>query len=132
MFRLSNPAIKVSSVLNRDTRSYGKKHLIDGNDETCWNSDQGVNQYIQISLSEPQSIKLIRIMFQGGFAARKCSFEAEGSDTIIFNPLDNNTLQEFYIYSNVCQTFKVTFLEPTDFYGRMTVYDFDIEFSVRS
>lgn len=33
--------IRVSSTLNRDARQWGKKHLIDGSDETCWNSDQG-------------------------------------------------------------------------------------------
>jgi hypothetical protein len=31
---------RVSSVLNRDTKQFGKKHLFDGEDETCWNSDQ--------------------------------------------------------------------------------------------
>lgn len=32
---------RVSSTLNRDTKQFGKKFLIDGSDETCWNSDQG-------------------------------------------------------------------------------------------
>uniref|UniRef100_A0A2K5S0U0 Nuclear receptor 2C2 associated protein n=2 Tax=Cebidae TaxID=9498 RepID=A0A2K5S0U0_CEBIM len=31
---------RVSSVLNRNTRQFGKKHLFDQNEETCWNSDQ--------------------------------------------------------------------------------------------
>jgi len=30
----------VSSVLNRDTKQFGKKYLLDGEDDTCWNSDQ--------------------------------------------------------------------------------------------
>lgn len=31
---------RVSSVLNRDTKQYGKQYLFDGNEETCWNSGQ--------------------------------------------------------------------------------------------
>jgi hypothetical protein len=30
----------VSSVLNRDTKLFGKQHMLDGSDETCWNSHQ--------------------------------------------------------------------------------------------
>ena len=31
---------RVSSVLNRDVRQFGKSFMFDGDDETCWNSDQ--------------------------------------------------------------------------------------------
>ena len=31
---------RVSSTLNRDVKQFGKKFLFDGDDETCWNSDQ--------------------------------------------------------------------------------------------
>uniref|UniRef100_A0AAQ4RBY3 Nuclear receptor 2C2-associated protein n=1 Tax=Gasterosteus aculeatus aculeatus TaxID=481459 RepID=A0AAQ4RBY3_GASAC len=31
---------RVSSVLNRDVKQYGKKFMFDCNEETCWNSDQ--------------------------------------------------------------------------------------------
>ncbi len=30
---------RVSSVLNKDNKNYGKKNLIDGSEETCWNSE---------------------------------------------------------------------------------------------
>jgi hypothetical protein len=40
---------RVSSVLNRDTKSYGKNFLCDGKEETCWNSDQvGYEIYLQL------------------------------------------------------------------------------------
>ena len=32
--------IRVSSVLNRDVKQFGKQFMFDNNDETCWNSDQ--------------------------------------------------------------------------------------------
>lgn len=31
---------RVSSVLNRDVKHFGKKHMFDASEETCWNSDQ--------------------------------------------------------------------------------------------
>ena len=31
---------RVSSVLNKETKSYGKQFLTDNKEETCWNSDQ--------------------------------------------------------------------------------------------
>lgn len=30
----------MSSVLNRDTKQFGKKFMFDDDEETCWNSDQ--------------------------------------------------------------------------------------------
>ncbi|KAK6320393.1 hypothetical protein J4Q44_G00095000 [Coregonus suidteri] len=31
---------RVSSVLNRDVKQFGKKYMFDSNEEACWNSDQ--------------------------------------------------------------------------------------------
>uniref|UniRef100_A0A4X2M8B4 Nuclear receptor 2C2 associated protein n=1 Tax=Vombatus ursinus TaxID=29139 RepID=A0A4X2M8B4_VOMUR len=36
----SQTVSRVSSVLNRDVKQFGKKNLFDEQDETCWNSDQ--------------------------------------------------------------------------------------------
>lgn len=38
--RLHAVCFRVSSVLNRDVKQFGKKHLFDDDEETCWNSDQ--------------------------------------------------------------------------------------------
>ena len=32
--------LSVSSVLDRNAKEYGKKFLLDGEEDTCWNSDQ--------------------------------------------------------------------------------------------
>ena len=32
--------ISVSSVLDRNAKEYGKQFLLDGEEDTCWNSDQ--------------------------------------------------------------------------------------------
>ncbi len=42
MFPCAHPPThyRVSSVLNRDVKQFGKKFMFDGDEETCWNSDQ--------------------------------------------------------------------------------------------
>jgi len=44
--------IRVSSVLNRNTKAFGKQHLFDGSDETCWNSDN-VSKVIKLDKRSP-------------------------------------------------------------------------------
>ncbi|KAM6041858.1 nuclear receptor 2C2-associated protein isoform 2-T3 [Chlamydotis macqueenii] len=68
-------ATRVSSVLNRDVKQFGKKHMFDGNEETCWNSDQGTCQWV--TLDFPRTVKLsqLHIQFQGGFSSRLCTLE---------------------------------------------------------
>lgn len=39
---------RVSSVLNKDTKQFGKKHLFDGESETCWNSNEVVAMATQL------------------------------------------------------------------------------------
>ncbi len=34
----SHRRLRVSSTLHEDVKQFGKQHLFDGNDETCWNS----------------------------------------------------------------------------------------------
>ncbi|KAJ3112970.1 Nuclear receptor 2C2-associated protein [Phlyctochytrium bullatum] len=64
--------LKVSSVLNRDTKNFGKQFLIDRDEETCWNSDQGQPQWIMVDFGSLVKVEKISIMFQGGFASQVC------------------------------------------------------------
>ncbi|KAJ1655760.1 Nuclear receptor 2C2-associated protein [Dispira simplex] len=70
--------LRVSSVSSRDTKNYGKQHLIDGNDETCWNSDQGTPQFIIIKFTRQVSLAVLKIMFQGGFVGKSAQLWAGG------------------------------------------------------
>ena len=85
--------ISVSSVLDRNGKEYGKQFLLDGEEDTCWNSDQvretpakvgqraiqkltfvqGIPQYIRVTLNDKQkSTKLmLKIQFQGGFCGKE-------------------------------------------------------------
>jgi len=125
---------KVSSVLNRDAKQFGKKHLFDGDEETCWNSDQGSPQFVIIAFPSPKRIEEVRIRFQGGFVGGDCAFQAsiDGSDfaTISqFYPDDSNKLQSFPIDSEKnCEAtkFRILFGSSTDFFGRITIYTMEL------
>uniref|UniRef100_A0AAQ4NWH8 Nuclear receptor 2C2-associated protein n=1 Tax=Gasterosteus aculeatus aculeatus TaxID=481459 RepID=A0AAQ4NWH8_GASAC len=71
---------RVSSVLNRDVKQYGKKFMFDCNEETCWNSDQGESQWVSLEFPRPVKVSEIKVQFQGGFSAKTCRLDV--SDNI--------------------------------------------------
>ncbi|XP_003413567.1 nuclear receptor 2C2-associated protein [Loxodonta africana] len=118
---------RVSSVLNRDTRQFGKKHLFDQNEETCWNSDQGPCQWVMLEFPQGVRISQLQIQFQGGFSSRRCRLEgSQGSQALFrivdFYPEDNNSLQTFPIPAAEVDRLKVTFEDMADFFGRVVIY----------
>ncbi|XP_031174238.1 nuclear receptor 2C2-associated protein [Sander lucioperca] len=123
---------RVSSVLNRDVKQYGKKYLFDRNEETCWNSDQGECQWV--CLEFPQSVKVseLKVQFQGGFSAKTCRLDGcpkDGAFTEIshFYPEDNNSLQSFPIQeAPAVDKVKIMFENSADFFGRIIVYSLDV------
>ncbi|XP_058419849.1 nuclear receptor 2C2-associated protein isoform X1 [Diceros bicornis minor] len=89
---------RVSSVLNRNTRQFGKKHLFDQDEETCWNSDQGPSQWVILEFPQRVRVSQLQIQFQGGFSSRRgCLEGSQGSEALSkivdFYPEDNNSLQ---------------------------------------
>ncbi|XP_008405463.1 nuclear receptor 2C2-associated protein [Poecilia reticulata] len=123
---------RVSSVLNRDVKQFGKKFMFDCNEETCWNSDQGDRQWVLLEF--PQSVKVseVKLQFQGGFSAKACRLEGcrkDGNFTGLsqFYPEDNNCLQSFPIKeAPTVDKVKILFENSTDFFGRIIVYSLDI------
>ncbi|OSD00819.1 galactose-binding like protein [Trametes coccinea BRFM310] len=129
--------IKVSSTLDK---SVGKKYLTDGSPETCWTSQQGTPQYIQLIFPAPVMPKRVDITFQGGFVGTRCTVEVLPCDSRdgesiwrtlarIF-PEDVNRKQTFELTSTDpeldkggIESMKVVFEESSDFFGRVTVYD---------
>ncbi|XP_063084107.1 nuclear receptor 2C2-associated protein isoform X2 [Cavia porcellus] len=100
---------RVSSVLNRNTRQFGKKHLFDQEEETCWNSDQ------------------LQIQFQGGFSSRQGHLEGSQRgealrNIVVFYPKDDNSLQTFPVPPTEVDQLKVTFEDTTDLFGRVVIY----------
>uniref|UniRef100_A0A3Q4ABD4 Nuclear receptor 2C2-associated protein n=1 Tax=Mola mola TaxID=94237 RepID=A0A3Q4ABD4_MOLML len=128
---------RVSSVLNRDVKQYGKKYMFDGNEETCWNSDQGELQWVILEF--PQSVKVseLKVQFQGGFSAKTCTLEGclkGGEFKVIshFYPEDNNSLQISFCLcfpiqeAHAVDKVKIMFENSADFFGRLIVYSLDV------
>ncbi|KAF7203447.1 nuclear receptor 2C2-associated protein [Nothobranchius furzeri] len=123
---------RVSSVLNRDVKQFGKKFMFDNNEETCWNSDQGACQWVLLDFPGSVQVSEVKLQFQGGFSAKACRIEGclkEGNFTEIsrFYPEDNNSLQSFPIQeAPAVNRVKILFENSADFFGRIIVYSLDV------
>ncbi|KFQ01524.1 Nuclear receptor 2C2-associated protein, partial [Haliaeetus albicilla] len=116
---------RVSSVLNRDVKQFGKKHMFDTNEETCWNSDQGTCQWVTLDFPRTVKVSQLHIQFQGGFSSRLCTLEEQVSQMswyppAYFSPL--RALHRFQVEEMVLDKLKITFENSTDFFGRIVVY----------
>ena len=123
--------LRVSSVLNRDVKQFGKKYMFDDDEETCWNSDQGNPQWCQIEFPQHVNIEEIHIKFQGGFVGKDCCMEdlSSGEPTKMFSfyPEDDNSQQFFKLSTtNSVNKVKLVFCSSTDFFGRITIYKMDL------
>ncbi|XP_076582329.1 nuclear receptor 2C2-associated protein [Chaetodon auriga] len=123
---------RVSSVLNRDVKQYGKKYMFDSNEETCWNSDQGECQWVLLEFPQTVKVSELKLQFQGGFSAKTCRLEGcpkEGDFTVIshFYPEDNNSTHSFPIQeAPAVDKVKIIFENSADFFGRIIVYSLDV------
>ncbi|XP_028712785.1 nuclear receptor 2C2-associated protein [Peromyscus leucopus] len=118
---------RVSSVLHRNSRQFGKKHLFDQNEETCWNSDQGPSQWVTLEFPQRVHVTQLQVQFQGGFSSRHSCLEgSQGKDTLSkivdLYPEDSNALQTFSIPTVEVDRLKLTFEDTTDFFGRVVIY----------
>jgi len=120
--------ISVSSVLDQNGKEYGKQFLNDGNEDTCWYSDQGNPQYIKLRFFEKQSFSKLKlqVQFQGGFAGEKCALNSS-SFSIPFHPKDSNNLQDFEFGElESFEELQIVFNSSSDFYGRVIVYQLSL------
>jgi len=123
--------IKVSSTLDN---SLGKSCLVDGSPDTCWTSQQGLPQYIQLAFSSPVIPRRISLTFQGGFVGTTCAVATRSQDATSWQeltriyPEDVNRPQMFDLTTGEpVKGIKLIFEESSDFFGRITVYDLMIE-----
>ncbi|KAI0286847.1 galactose-binding domain-like protein [Russula aff. rugulosa BPL654] len=128
--------IKVSSTLDN---SLGKSCLVDGNPETCWTSQQGLPQYIQLVFPSPVIPGRISLTFQGGFVGTACIVNTRSQDATTWQeltriyPEDVNRAQVFDLtLGEPVKTIKLIFEESSDFFGRITVYNLMIEGQISS
>ncbi|KAF8956052.1 galactose-binding domain-like protein, partial [Flammula alnicola] len=134
-----NYIFRVSSTLEKAT---GKKHLVDNSPETCWISQQGLPQFIQLGFNSRVVPKRLSITFQGGFVGTRCAvyIPVEGSGTKDWQvlttvyPEDVNRRQAFdltpvqpELLSGGISALKLVFEDSSDFFGRITVYDLKLD-----
>jgi len=121
------------TIINKE---HGKEFLMDGKDETSWNSDQGENQWISIDFQRTVIVNEVRIQFQGGFSAKSVEMACfrenqEGTmpmDPQTLYPEDINCLQYFTIKGNPVESnsIKLMFNDLTDFFGRIIIYRLEL------
>lgn len=112
-----NCRIRVSSVLNKDVKQFGKKHLTDGVDDTCWNSDQGTPQWIHIEFPSPVLPTELQMQFQGGFVGRDVHLETVDSTT------SDSFVRLCDIYPNDDNSTQISFSDPFQKHLDMLLYD---------
>ncbi len=64
-----------SSTLHGDEDTYGALHVLDGREDTCWNSDGGSSQELVLTLARASAVRALELVFQGGFAGQDMRVE---------------------------------------------------------
>lgn len=124
---------RASSTLNRSAE-FASKHMFDGTEETCWNSDQGSPQFLQFEFNSKVIVTSIKMMFQGGFVGQDATIQVGNNPsddsmqlvTVLEEIEDSNRMQTFDIPSAVGGFVRITFPSSTDFYGRVTIYQIEL------
>eukprot|EP00123_Amoebidium_parasiticum_P006286 comp17275_c0_seq1/m.16377 comp17275_c0_seq1/g.16377 ORF comp17275_c0_seq1/g.16377 comp17275_c0_seq1/m.16377 type:complete len:139 (-) comp17275_c0_seq1:42-458(-) len=127
----SDVQTRVSSTLNRDVKQYGKKFLLDGREDTCWNSDEGETQFVIMKFPKTARVSEVRIMFQGGFAGKECQILGSKGDDVWAKiadiyPEDVNSLQIFPVAATEVEQLQLLVTKSTDFFGRVVIYVLDV------
>ncbi|KAH8290233.1 hypothetical protein KR054_001121 [Drosophila jambulina] len=128
-------AYRVSSVLNKEVKQYGKQFMFDAQEDTSWSSDEGTPQWITLIFDEPQNISGFEFQFQGGFAGQKSEilmYTVDGAQIHqeSFYPEDINSPQRFQLKDTtrekLCSKIKFVFESSTDLFGRIIVYNLEV------
>jgi hypothetical protein len=115
----------VSSVFGKDHKTFGKKHLFDGREDTCWNSDQGLPQHVTVKFEQPQRIRAVRYVSQGGFCPRELVIHIDGVERARAEMLDSNK-EEVVEVEGEGEVVKVEFVKSSDLFGRIVMYKFEV------
>jgi hypothetical protein len=121
-------------VFNKDVKNFGKQHLFDKNDETCWSSEDGPTQAILLAFSKPVTLESIAIMYQGGYSSKELCLEVVcGGDTTFvqaetMRPTDTSDLQLFDMVKPIRNVQKLALksLNASDLFGRIVIYKLDL------
>ena len=101
--------------------------MFDGKEDTCWNSDQGLPQHITIKFEQPQGIKGVRYIGQGGFCPREVVIWVDGVEILRTEMPDSNFEQTILISEQKTGAIiKTEFTKASDLFGRIVMYKFEV------
>jgi hypothetical protein len=69
---LAAAAVRASSVLQRNVKLYGPRLALEESEDSCWSSDQGTPQWLQLDFAAPVDTSALSLTFQGGFCGQAC------------------------------------------------------------
>lgn len=96
----------------------------------CHRILQGETQWVLIRFDREVLASELKLQFQGGFSSRtvEVQFLTDGNcmKSEVVNPIDSNSGQSFTFPPTAANSFKFTFSEAVDFFGRIILYDIDI------
>jgi hypothetical protein len=134
---------RASSVLQKNTKVNGPKNALDcENTSSSWNSEgsssSGAPQASTFILEFAKAIEPceIRIQFQAGFAAEEINVHLHDANgkwkpMVELEADDHYDIQSISLLedahnSGPTKALKLVFEEPTDFYGRITIYQLQV------
>ena len=83
MVQLAIASARASSVLNRNARLHGPSFVLDDRPDTCWYSDAGSPQELELVLVKPARLGELRVTFACGFAGGDaCELHAMWADAL--------------------------------------------------
>lgn len=127
----TNCKIKVSSILDNNSKQFGGNFLYDSSEDTCWSSGQGSSQSIIFDfVNKPIFISFIEFTIQTGFAPKEIEvfyYLANKQLTFLTNYKveDKNDCQVINInkeFIEGIQGIKLFMNKFNDFFGRVTFY----------
>jgi len=88
--------------------------MLDGKDDTCWNSAQAPQQHIIVKFKKPVDLSEVHIMFQGGFVGTPVQFHVQhavkgGDDSKDAEESEDSTRKKSKVPFELKETY-----EPTD------------------
>ena len=127
---------RASSVLQKNVKVYGPKHVLDVNSpSTCWNSEAGESQWLEIDFGRKIQASRLDLQFQAGFGATICKIstrESSQEEPVGLDEWDDledeHEVQSFELSNQDApiQTLHLEFSELADFYGRLIIYRLEV------
>ncbi len=106
--------------------------MFDGKADTCWTSDAGPAQELELTLGGAFQLTHVAITFQGGFASQHILLSTRPDDTREWTEAadivseDTSKRQLFAVSAGDVREVRLQLEKPADLYGRVTIYSLEL------